>query len=357
MKKVRLQLSLVVSPASLSSFVGEHQAAKVNRNGKLQWFSIATLLLAIILLFLAFRGVDWRQMLAVLQRGRPDYLLLACLTLSVSYFVRGLRWRILLSAEKFVPPVTVFWGTMVGYLGNNLMPARAGDLIRPVVLGRNTNLSKGFILGTILAERGIDLVAVVLISMGVLASLKNPPEWLPNATQVTAGLGLTVLMGLFLVPHYEKLLVDTLTRLRWLPDAFRAKAVFILQRVLLGMRAFQHPIRAVSFAGLTVVVWLIDAYAVILVGHALELSLILPEALLLLAALALSSAIPSTPGYVGVYQFVAVSALPAFGFSRGEALAYIIAFQAMAYSVVILWGFLGLWQLGGWGKSSSDNDD
>ncbi|NJP07774.1 MAG: hypothetical protein HC837_20230 [Chloroflexaceae bacterium] len=82
-------------------------------------------------------------------------------------------------------------------------------------------------------------------------------------------------------------------------------------------------------------------------AYALNLTLTLPQSLLLLAALGLASAAPSTPGYVGIYQFVAVTVLPAFDFSRSEALAYILTFQAISLVIVLVWGFVGLWQLGG----------
>ena len=74
-------------------------------------------------------------------------------------------------------------------------------------------------------------------------------------------------------------------------------------------------------------------------------TLSLGQALILLSALGLSSAVPSTPGYVGVYQFVAVAVLVPFGFSRSDALAYILISQILGYLVVSFWGLLGLWQL------------
>ena len=74
-------------------------------------------------------------------------------------------------------------------------------------------------------------------------------------------------------------------------------------------------------------------------------SLTIPHALVLLAALGLSSAIPSTPGYVGVYQFVAVSVLVPYGFSRADAIAYMLISQVLNYLVVSFWGLLGLWQI------------
>jgi uncharacterized membrane protein YbhN (UPF0104 family) len=67
--------------------------------------------------------------------------------------------------------------------------------------------------------------------------------------------------------------------------------------------------------------------------------------LLLLAGLALASSAPSTPGYVGVYQIVAVGILPAFGISKSDAIAYILVLQGLSYVVYIFWGLCGLWQL------------
>jgi len=101
-----------------------------------------------------------------------------------------------------------------------------------------------------------------------------------------------------------------------------------------------------GFVGLTIVIWLVDSVMAIWIAQALDLSLAFPHALLLLAALGLASAAPSTPGYVGIYQFVAVTVLAPFGFAQSQALVYIIAFQAISYAVIILWGLLGAWQLG-----------
>src|SRR5262249_20445614 len=120
----------------------------------------------------------------------------------------------------------------------------------------------------------------------------------------------------------------------------------LLNKFLFGMRAFQHPVRGLGFALLTPVIWLLDGLTFMLAGQPLSLHEPLPQALLLVAALGLSSAVPSTPGYVGIYQFVAVTVLTPFGFSRDDALALILAAQAVMYLVVVVWGALGLWALG-----------
>lgn len=87
-----------------------------------------------------------------------------------------------------------------------------------------------------------------------------------------------------------------------------------------------------------------DAASTVLGGSALGLAIPIPVAFLLIAGLGLGSALPSTPGYVGIYQFVAVSVLVPFGFSRTDAIAYILVAQALQYVVIGLWGALGFLQ-------------
>ena len=143
-----------------------------------RWSLILTFLLTAVLLFLAFRGVNWSEMTEVVRHGRLGYLALAFLILSVSYFIRGLRWGVLLSAEKFTAPVTLFWVTAAGYLGNSFLPARAGELIRSMLLGRSANMSKSYVLATALTERILDVLALVSISLMALMSLEGIPDWL-----------------------------------------------------------------------------------------------------------------------------------------------------------------------------------
>jgi len=99
------------------------------------------------------------------------------------------------------------------------------------------------------------------------------------------------------------------------------------------------------FLGLTAAVWLIDATAMIICANGFDLTITYQIALLMLAALGLASAAPSTPGYVGIYQTVAVGILPLFGFSKEDAITLILAVQGTIYLTIIPWGLLGLWRL------------
>jgi uncharacterized membrane protein YbhN (UPF0104 family) len=95
---------------------------------------------------------------------------------------------------------------------------------------------------------------------------------------------------------------------------------------------------------LTAVIWSLDAIGFIMGGRSVGISLTLPMAFLLISGLGLGSALPSTPGYVGIYQFVAVEVLTPFGFSRASVIAYMLLVQVLQYVSTGIWGLLALWR-------------
>ncbi len=233
---------------------------------------------------------------------------------------------------------------MVGYMGNAFLPARAGELLRSGFLGAKTGLGTGFVLATALAERLLDVIALVLIGSLCLLWQGQISPALTNAVRIMALAGVFGLLIFIITPFQEKLILRILAILP-LPVGLSQKLSVQISRFLIGMRSLQNVRRLLSFIGLTAVIWLVDAAANVIGVRIISQSLNLSQALILLAALGLSSALPSTPGYVGVYQFVAVAVLVPFGFSQGQALAYILVGQVVNTLVVSIWGLIGLWQI------------
>lgn len=309
-----------------------------------RWSLVISVALALALLIAALRGADWGEMLRTMRQGRLEHLALAFAILSVSYFIRGLRWRVLLSAERAVAPTTCFWATAVGYLGNSVLPARAGEAIRTILLARRTGMSMSYILATALTERLTDAITLVVISLLVLQTVADVAPWLKTASASMAILGASSACLLLVLPMFEPG-VHRLLGVLPLPERWRGRVIDIVTQFLHGARSLQAPRRALSFLGLTAVIWFLDALMAMEVAYAIDARLNWPGSLFLLAALGLASAAPSTPGYVGIYQFVAVTVLAPFGFTRSAALVYIIAFQLVSYAVVGIWGGIGLWQM------------
>jgi hypothetical protein len=303
-------------------------------------------LLAGVLLYFSVRHVDWGRVWRTIAGAHWGYLALTtALTLS-TYFLRSIRWRILLNAETWFSVGTVFWANMAGYLGNNFLPARAGELIRTYLISNRSSLSKTYVLTTALSERLMDVIALVLWSSLVLLGVNPKPRWMLDLSRTMALVAGAGAVAIMILPHTGDLAEKLLLRSP-LPERWRKPLIGLAGQVLSGLRAFHHWGRFTGFTLLTVVIWMIDAIGVITGGLALGLTIPFRVALLLLTGLGLGSALPSTPGYVGIYQFVAVTVLTPFGIGRDEALAYILVAQAMASVVILASGLPGLYRLQG----------
>jgi len=302
------------------------------------------ILLATLFLYLALRGLNWTTFWNSIRFGHYEFLLLTIPIASLNYFIRAVRWSTFIRAEKKVSVISVFWANMVGYMGNAYLPARAGELLRSTFLGKKNGLGTSFVLATAFTERLLDVIALVLIGSISLLFQKNMSSLLTSSVRIMALLGLLGLAFIIIAPFQEKLILRLFNRLP-IPSKISEKIAGQIERFLIGMRTLQNGRRMLMFILLTIVIWLADAICNVIGVRIISQSLNISQALILLAALGLSSAIPSTPGYLGVYQFVAVSVLMPFGFSRSDALVYILISQILNYIIVSFWGLLGLWQI------------
>jgi uncharacterized protein (TIRG00374 family) len=267
-----------------------------------------------------------------------------CLLTSIALALRAYRWRILLRAAGDVRISTAFWSTAAGYFGNNFLPARAGEVVRTMMISARSGLGKAFVLTTALSERMADAIALVTISSLVLLSLPAQPGWLAHAARPFAIAGIVAVVAIAVLPWLEPLAQRLLARAP-LPAGLRKTLAHLIGQIVDGIRSFHDPARIAGFLALTIVIWCIDATGAIFIGRAMGLALSVPVAFLLITGLGLGSALPSTPGYVGIYQFVAVSVLTPFGIARTDAIAYILLLQASSYVVITVWGLVGLWRL------------
>jgi uncharacterized protein (TIRG00374 family) len=301
------------------------------------------LLITAVLLYISVRGIDWRQVWRTVSGAKLPYLAMCLALASGTLFLRALRWRILLTAEGPVGMRAVFSATAAGYFGNNFLPARAGELVRTFMVSSRTGLNNAYVLATAISERVADAVALVAISSLVLLTLPQPPGWLANAARPVAILGLAAVLVIVVLPRLESVLQRILDRVP-VPATVRTKLKDILENALRGMRTFHDLKRLLAFAAVTVVIWCTDGFMTVLTGWALGLPITLPIAFLLIGGMGLGSAMPSAPGYIGVYQFVGVTVLTPFGIDRADAVAFVLVGEVLQYLVVGMWGTLGIVQ-------------
>jgi uncharacterized protein (TIRG00374 family) len=254
-----------------------------------------------------------------------------------SYFLRALRWRILLNAEGQFRVGTVFSANMAGYLGNNFLPARAGELVRTWIISSRSGLSKPYVLTTALAERMVDAVVLVLWGSVVLLGVHPKPAWLASVSWTTAMIASVGVLAIGVAPHTGNL-CERILRALPLPAGLRERLLRWTEQILAGLRVFHDVRRLVRFGGMTAAIWSVDTASVMVASAAFGLNFSVTMASLLLCGMGLGSAVAPTPGYVGTYQSVAVTVLGSFGVSRDAALAFALVSQAIGYLTVLSLG-------------------
>ena len=296
-----------------------------------------------MLLYYSLRGIEWRQVGRIVAGADVGLLALTGAIGTATLFLRAWRWRILLNAERAVSVPAAFWATAAGLFGNNFLPARAGELIRAYMISSRCGLGNAYVLATALAERIADAIVLAVISAVVLLTFPPPPGWLAAAARPVAILGLLGAAAIAVLPLLGSVGRAVIARAP-LPRSLQSLLVTAMEQGLRGLRAFHDARRLSAFIGLAAVIWFMDAAGTVIGGAALGLQIPPPAAFLLIAGLSLGSALPSTPGYIGIYQFVAVSVLTPFGLGRADAIAFILVTQALSYVVIGFWGSLGLYR-------------
>jgi len=301
--------------------------------GKRLWL-LAGLVIAAGLLYLSLRGISWLIVWNTIRSISPIYGAASVALGVIPMTLRAARWRILLQAAGPVSYSTTFWAVAAGYFGNNFLPARGGELVRSFVVRDRSPLALSYVLATALSERVADAVALVIFGAVTLAFLPQAQAWMKPLRGTFVVIGSMGLLGLALLPRFAQPWKRILQRWpRWQRVA---------EQLLLGVRSFHNATRLTQFTALTILIWLTDAIATALLAFALSIPMPVSLALLLIVALSLSSALPFTPGYVGVYQFVAVMLLKPFGISPSAAIAFVVVMQAVSFAVTGVLGLLAI---------------
>jgi uncharacterized protein (TIRG00374 family) len=284
----------------------------------------------------------WRLDLGEVAVGlrRADYRLLpfsAGATLG-GYLLRTARWRLILAPAQVLPVKTLYGPLMIGFMANNLLPARMGEFVRAYSLNRVAGTPKTLGLSTVVLERvfdGLTLVAVLL----VLALFRALPAFGAPLAYVAGALFAVATLGAWLMISNEALalrLVRAVTSP--FPEALSELAERKAQSFAAGLRSLRRPRTLLLIAALSATVWACEALSYYLLllgfGDTLGLAAALPAAFFLTVVINLGIMIPSAPGYVGTFEGAGVSALAPFGVAAERALALTIVAHAVQWLLV-----------------------
>ncbi len=287
-----------------------------------------------VAIVLVVRQVDIAAAWEVLQGALPVFVAatVACIVLDVT--LRALRWRGLLVPLARLRLPTVAASLLVGYLANNILPARLGELIRSHHLGDRTGISRASVLGTVVVERVVDTGVLVAIASAAIIVLSVRGI---VASAVLLGLAATGLLvaalALALVAHRLPYADRAIAAAERWPAMMRAAS-----KLRGGLAVAGRPRTMAGAIGWSVAAWAATIVAFAAAGQAIGVELTWGQAALLAAGTSLVTAIPAGPGYVGTFELAAVEIAKAVGVPTDPAFALALLVHAAILGVTTVGG-------------------
>jgi len=274
-----------------------------------------------VCLYLAVRGIDFARAVQELKKSSTAPIFGAVAFLFVSYWIRAYRWRYLLAPIKDIAVGPLFRSTVIGFMGNYLLPFRAGEIMRAVSIGQTQQISKSAALGSIVLERVFDGVVISLTPFIVVAAVELPP-WVTRVNFGLLTLYIIGLVGLVIATRRGWTELWIYKAMVLMPMGFGQRVRPIATEFLQGMKGINYigallPVCLLSFA-----CWFFHGLYFFLLFHALDLELSFWTALIIQMVIGLGVILPAAPGYVGNFEYFTVLALALFGVTHEMAFAY-----------------------------------
>ena len=294
-------------------------------------------LLSVFFLWLAFRNAHLEEVLKALATVRVDLVLLTVLFTLAAYFLRAWRWHFLLLRVKRIGIKPLWNATMIGFMGNNLFPARLGELWRAYLVGKSAGISRSSALASIVIERLFDTFVLLCLFGGVLASHRLPEKvrgWGLYLIWVSAPI-YALLILLRLRPSLFYGAVE-----RFAPKRLRPRAKEIVQNFREGLGVLGHPSAMLWSLVLSAAMWGALVAVVALCFASLRLELPTEAGVVVLVVMAIGTMVPSAPGFVGTLQYAGTLALKPYGVDPSLALTFTLVYHASQWVPTTLVGML-----------------
>ncbi len=303
-------------------------------------------------LALAVKTVNVDETWAALGQVNYYPLLPALAALGLTLVGKAARWKILFGPRAgHVPLSKIFSVLVIGQMINLLFPLRMGEIARAYFMGEMAGSNKPLAMATVMVEKAVDMLAVLLLVILVLLAMPFP-DWLERPVLSLTLVSTVLLAALFSVAHQRGRLSGLVAGLTAIVPAVLRPGFLREQseRFLDGLGALGNFRAMVSVGVLTCFVWLTSAVTNYFVFLGLGMELPLVASVFLLLVLQVGVAVPSGPGKIGVFQYLAILALSLFGVPPEKAFALGVVLYLVVHTPPIILGLLFLWQyhLGLW---------
>jgi hypothetical protein len=302
------------------------------------WLGMAVSVICLVAIFIFIKPGD---IINAFREANYAYLALSGLGILGFLLVRTVRWRFMLGNQVGYKPV--FHIQNIGYLFNMYLPFRLGDVARAVLMGSVPPITIAQSISTMVVERLLDMMFIVVLLPFTLASAPTLP---PQLRQAALGTGVIALLAIVILivaanqrPFFRRLATKIFNRIPRLDSATWVRRV---DDMLKGLDSLTRLKDGAILLILSILVWLPIIFAYRLAMTAVGLNVTIPMAAFVVCAAALSIAAPSSPGGVGVFQAGVIAALTLLGQPEAESASFAFAYHAMNYLILTILGIIGL---------------
>ena len=304
-----------------------------------RWQFWVGVLISVVFLWLALNGLHLEEVWEALKTANLWWLIPGVAVYFVGVWARAWRWHYLLKPLKSISTNAMFPIVTIGYMGNNIYPARAGEVLRAFILRRKEGVPVSASLATIVVERifdGVVMLMFVVFNLNGLAALSHDSGFVGSIQSVAllgtvafaAALAIFLLAAMF--PHQSLGLYHRFVEPR-LPARFRSKITGMLVSFWTGLESLRSPASIFMVFVTSVVIWLLETAKYWFVMHAFDFSAYTGGffgLMLMNGIVNLATTIPSAPGYVGTFDAPGIAVLSAYGLDRATAAAYTLTLHA-----------------------------
>ncbi|MDP3185572.1 MAG: lysylphosphatidylglycerol synthase transmembrane domain-containing protein [Anaerolineales bacterium] len=315
-----------------------------------RWQFWVGLVISLFFMYLVVSKLEWGAFWLVVKTANYWWILPGVGVYFIGVWVRAWRWHYLLKPIKSIKTRTMFPITCIGYMGNNIYPARAGEVLRAVVLKRREGVPISASLATIIVERifdGVVMLAFVFVNLTQLAKLAEvsvPVGKWQVTIQDLAVWGSVAFFGALVIFLLAAMFPRVTTKFgqwfidRLLPVRLREKTSGILHKFMDGLESLRSPVNVLMVFITSLIIWLLETVKYWFVMHAFSFQVSFFTLMLMNGVVNLATTIPAAPGYLGTFDAPGIAVLQADGINQAVATGYTLVLHLALWVPITLLG-------------------